>query len=61
MKPATKERRCAFAELLTGGPATWTVSHAWAQSFADVVAILEAHSVLRMATAAYWISRQPRF
>ena len=56
VKPATKEQRCAFAELFRGAVASWTVSHAWAQSFSDVLAMLEAHSELRMATPSYWIS-----
>ena len=60
--PATAARRCAYAELLppeTLSPATHFVSHAWAGSFAELVAVVDGVVAEEAAAGrpepAFWV------
>jgi hypothetical protein len=58
--PATKERACAFVELLATAaqPPDWFVSHWWGGSFERFVECLVAHARVRGLsdeTATYWV------
>eukprot|EP00438_Fugacium_kawagutii_P032914 Skav221779 [mRNA] locus=scaffold2426:275619:277445:+ [translate_table: standard] len=58
IKPATKQRKCSYVELVAEGPqlSQWFVSHWWGEPVVQFIACIEKHSHHRKLTEVpYWV------